>query len=705
MYFINYAIRHRKYRNVAQRNVCHKMEQSDGTASRIYCTSRTSAYTRRKVGQCPFEETILMRTNSPMSAPALRHARLKLLEDGDFAACSIDERLARSWRRSLAAGLSPTGRLHGEVKLSGPTLQRSLARNHELVSHSQPIMEYLFEQVRHSHSLVVLADNRGVLMHTLGDADFLGKAERVALMSGACWHEQQRGTNAIGTALAEASGIEIHGTEHYLERNGFLTCAAAPIVSATGELLGIIDISGHQLSRHPHTLGLVNTAARMIENRLVTSTCQRQIRLHFHAHPEGIGTVAEGIIALSDDGWIVGANRLGLALLGLAAADIGATPLSRVLDARLDRILAVSQRRPQQAILLSRHDGTIFYAQVHAQHTPHIPGRRLDTLPTADALARLDTGDPRWRAAAEKARRIVGKHIPLLLQGESGVGKELFAHAVHECSPQRDGPFVAINCAALPENLIEAELFGYAPGAFTGARKEGCSGRLREAEGGTLFLDEIGDMPMIMQTRLLRVLQERQVTPLGGGQPVKVDFALICATHHNLHEAAETGRFRSDLYYRINGLTLNLPALRERSDFTALAEKLLLDLFPDSGFYIAPTLLVRLTAHHWPGNLRQLASVLRTAVAMLDTGENRIDWPHLPDDLIDVLQRTPENQPSANVDHAPNGAPLGCNSRNLAKMSMVAIQDALESTRGNVSIAARQLGISRQTLYRKLKLK
>jgi len=633
-----------------------------------------------------------MRTNTPAPTPLLRQARLQLLESGDFPAGAIDERLARSWRRSLAAGLSPTGRLPVGDNLSGNQLERSLARNHDLISHSRPIMEYLFEQVRHSHSMVILADRHGVLMHTLGDADFLGKAERVALMSGASWHERQRGTNAIGTALAEASGIEIHGAEHYLERNGFLTCAAAPIVSASGELLGALDISGDQRSRHPHTLGLVNTAARMIENRLVTATCQRHIRLHLHPQPEGIGSVAEGIVALSDDGWIVGANRQGLALLGLAAVDIGATPLFRALDVRLEEILSLSRRRPQQPLLLYRHDGTPLYAVVHAERSLPAQARRLEPPATVDALAKLDTGDARWRAAADKARRVVGKPIPLLLHGESGVGKELFARAVHEASPQKNGPFVAINCAALPENLIEAELFGYTPGAFTGARKEGSIGRLREADGGTLFLDEIGDMPLTMQTRLLRVLQERQVTPLGGGQPVKVDFALICATHHNLRAASENGRFRSDLYYRLNGLTLNLPSLRERSDFAALTGKLLLDLTDDASLHLAPELLARLAACRWPGNLRQYASVLRTAVAMLDPDETRIDWRHLPDDLIEELQDSGRQTP-----------PPETTGQNLAELSRTAIQQALEQNRGNLSAAARQLGISRQTLYRKLK--
>ena len=634
-----------------------------------------------------------MVANAPLPATVLRQARLKLLEEGVVPIGSIDERVARSWQRSLAAGLAPTGRLPAVEHLSGADLQRALAGNHELISHSRPVMEYLFAQVRHSHSMVILADRRGVLMHTQGDADFLGKAERVALASGASWHEQQRGTNAIGTALAEAAGVEIHGSEHFLERNGFLTCAAAPIMSATGELMGILDISGDQRSRHPHTLGLVNTAVRMIENRLVTAACRNNVRIHLHAMPEGIGTVAEGILALSDDGWIIGANRQGLAMLGLTARHLGSTLLIHVLDARLEQLVAQARRQPQQVMRLHRRDGSTLYALVHAGRSQVLQVPPAAAKPAPDALARLDTGDERWRAAADKARRILGKPIPLLLQGESGVGKELFARAVHEASPRRERAFVAINCAAIPESLIEAELFGYSPGAFTGARKEGSIGRLREADGGTLFLDEIGDMPQAMQTRLLRVLQERQVAPLGGGPLVKVDFALVCATHHKLREDAEAGRFRNDLYYRLNGLTLHLPALRERGDFDALTEKLLTELSGNASLHLAEDLLERLRAHPWPGNLRQYASVLRTAVAMLDPEENRIDWRHLSDDVVEELQAA-----AAKKSPAPSAG------QNLAELSRQAIQQALEAAYGNLSAAARQLGISRQTLYRKLKV-
>ena len=638
-----------------------------------------------------------MRTSLPV--PALRQAREHLLDHGDCLAGALDERIARSWRRSLDAGLSPGGRAPDAAHAGAGDLSQLLACNHELLSHSRPVMEHLFEQVRHSRSMVVLADKLGTLMHTLGDADFLCKAERVALAPGASWHERHRGTNAIGTALAEASGVEIHGAEHFLERNAFLTCAAAPIMSASGELAGILDISGDQRSRHPHTRGLVGMAARMIENRLLVAGCQRNIRLHLHPQAEGIGSIAEGIVVLAADGWIVGANRRGLELLRLAPSDLGTTPLGGACDVTLDQLLARARDRHRLPMQVCLHDGTKLFAQVHAEPAaargaPPSAGRELAM---DDALARLDTGDLRWRSAADKARRVSGKPIPLLIQGESGVGKELFARATHDSGPRRGGPFVAINCAAVPENLIEAELFGYAPGAYTGARREGSPGRMREADGGTLFLDEIGDMPLAMQSRLLRVLQERQITPLGGGRAVAVDFALICASHRNLRQAAEQGSFRSDLYYRINGLTLSLPALRERSDFLVLTRRLLSSLDPEREIGLAPELLLRLCQHDWPGNLRQYANVLRSASAMLDPHEECIDWQHLPDDLAEELLVAAPQGAEAAMPAAPQRI-----TDNLKELSRAAVRQALEGSRGNISAAARRLGISRQTLYRKL---
>ena len=636
-----------------------------------------------------------MQNSTP--APALRQARQHLMEFGCPPSGVVNERLALSWQRSLAAGLQPMGKLLSNEHASGGELRQTLARNHELLAHSRPVMEYLFDQVRHAQSIVILSDERGMLMHTLGDPFFLNKAERIALATGACWLEEQRGTNAIGTAIAEHGPVQIHGAEHFLDRNGFLTCSAAPIRSYKGELMGILDISCDHRNGSPQTLGLVTTAVRLIENRLMISALRRNVRLHIHRYAEGIGTVAEGIVAVADDGWIIGANRAGLTMLRMADHQIGALQLSDIVDTRLNDLLTQHRRRPDQPVQVQLRDGSVLFMQIH-----HEPGLTTTLASGAapgaasgptDRLSELDTGDEKWRAAAAKVRRVIDKPIPVVIQGESGVGKELFARATHDSSQHREGAFVAINCAAMPESLIEAELFGYEPGAFTGARKEGRAGRIREANGGTLFLDEIGDMPLGMQGRLLRVLQEREVTPLGGGRSFQVDFSLVCATNRNLRDEVAKGTFREDLFYRINGLTLHLPALRERTDFAALSKRLLNEFNPERDVCVDPDLFGKMRVHAWPGNIRQLASVLRTASAMLDDHEDCIGMQHLPDDIADDLLLVQASESTRWKRPEPG---------NLRELSRHAVQQALESSRGNISSAARFLGISRQTLYRKI---
>ncbi|MDD4881802.1 MAG: sigma-54-dependent Fis family transcriptional regulator, partial [Gallionellaceae bacterium] len=521
---------------------------------------------------------------------ALRHARRHLVECGEIpAGAPIDAVVSRSWDRSRVAGLAPVGRLPEEVNLNAFQLARAIDRQQELIAHARPVMEYLYGQTRDSGNMVILADDRGVLLQALGDAAFLDRAERVALAPGASWHERHRGTNAIGTALAEAAPVVINGAEHYLERNGFLTCAAAPLATPDGRLLGVLDISGDQRHRHPHTFCLVRTAAQMIENRLFEARHSSNLRLRFHPLAEGIGTLAEGVLALSDDGFILGANRAAMALLGLGASDLGTTLLERIFQLHMAELLDWGNRRSNEPLPVRRtgYRGGAgedrFFVRVEAGRRALSVAVPLAPATPADTLAALDTGCERVTAAIHKARKVLDKPIPVLLQGESGVGKEVFAKAMHDAGPRRGRPFVAVDCSALPENLIEAELFGYTPGAFTGARREGSPGRIREVKGGTLFLDEIGDMPLSMQTRLLRVLQERQVTPLGSGKAVAVDFALVCASHRNLKTEMDAGRFRADLYYRINGLMLKLPALRERKDFPHLLNRLLEEMAPGRG--------------------------------------------------------------------------------------------------------------------------
>ena len=312
--------------------------------------------------------------------------------------------------------------------------------------------------------------------------------------------------------------------------------------------------------------------------------------------------------------------------------------------------------------------------------------------------------DPRVTDAFSRARRVQAQGIALLIQGESGTGKEVLARRLHEEGPRAGKPFVAVNCAALPEQLIEAELFGYVGGAFTGARREGSPGRIREAHGGTLFLDEIGDMPLALQARLLRALQDKAVVPVGGSQPVPVDFLLVSATHRRLKDAIAAGSFREDLYYRLNGLSVTLPPLRERQDFDALLHELLTRLAHDMGRPaiegVHPGLLAALRLHAWPGNLRQLHALLRTACALLPEDARDLDWSHLPEDMVDELRAS--KAPRATAPPPPSDD-TDAGETNLRRLSSQAIRQVVDATQGNLSEAARRLGISRNTLYRWLR--
>jgi transcriptional regulator with PAS, ATPase and Fis domain len=316
-------------------------------------------------------------------------------------------------------------------------------------------------------------------------------------------------------------------------------------------------------------------------------------------------------------------------------------------------------------------------------------------------LRYLNTGDPQIAAVIDKVHKVLGRDIPILVVGETGTGKELLAQAIHNDSPRAKGPFVAVNCASIPETLIESELFGYEDGAFTGARKKGSVGKILQANGGSLFLDEIGDMPLNLQARLLRVLQERVVTPLGSTKSIPVNVELICATNRNLRDQIAKGEFREDLYYRLNGLVVKLPPLRERTDLEPVIEKILAAESTDVRHTVSPEIMELFKRHSWPGNFRQLTNLLRTAMVMAGD-EREIRREHLPDDFLDDLE-TPGIagvEASESLGHHTNHSIAS--DANLEEMKLSAIQNALEANGGNVSAAAKTLGVSRNTIYRKI---
>lgn len=313
------------------------------------------------------------------------------------------------------------------------------------------------------------------------------------------------------------------------------------------------------------------------------------------------------------------------------------------------------------------------------------------------SLRYLNTGDPQVAAVIDKVSKVIGHDIPILITGETGTGKELLARAIHNDSPRSNRPFVAVNCASIPETLIESELFGYEDGAFTGARKKGSIGKIQQANGGSLFLDEIGDMPMNLQARLLRVLQERIVTPLGSTKSIPVNVTLICATNRNLREMIAANTFREDLYYRLNGLVVRLPPLRERTDLEVVVNKLLLSDTNGRQHTISPELMQLFKRHKWPGNFRQIANLLRTAMVMAGN-EREIRQEHMPEDFLEDISAMAASDAVANASQiiAAHGT--------LVDVEISLIRKALAEHGGNVSAAARALGISRNTIYRKMSM-
>jgi len=605
--------------------------------------------------------------------------------------------ISRSWQRCRTAGLTPEQNRVDLPHFSGGELRAALERRATLVTQARPIIDYFHSQIKDSGCIILLSDENGYLLDAVGDTDFGHRAAKVALTAGASWTEENRGTNAIGTALVERKPVVVNGAEHYLRHNAFLACAAAPLAQPTGELLGVIDISCDQRAYHPHTFGLVRAAAQMIENRMFEIAFLNATKLRFHVSSHSLGTMMEGAIALAEDGRILGANRAAFAMLGLQTNDIGAQDLSTFFDLSLYELMDLDRRAQGRPMAIHLRRGDTVYISVDQIRGQLIrrPHPLTEAAPKSDALDELDTGDERVTRAIGQLRRVSGRKVPILLQGETGVGKDYFARAIHAAGPRAKGPFIAVNCAALPETLIESELFGHAPGAFTGAKKEGALGRIREAHGGTLFLDEIGDMPLSAQTRLLRVLEEGQVTPIGG-KPVPVDFLLISATHADFSARIAEKSFRADLYYRLNGLAVSLPPLRERTDLTALINGILTREAGSRGDR-TPTLspdLASACAHYsWPGNIRQLAGMLRTACLMLEDDEDTLCLHHVSEEAQHDLTRHPTPPPKAEC---------SVNATTLRAQSDAMIASAVAEAGGNIAAAARNLGISRNTLYRRL---
>ncbi len=611
-------------------------------------------------------------------------------------------RLLESWRRSLETYQLDPGRAAQPRILTRTELKDRLEAMECFLRIARHGVRRLHEQVREASYVVLLTDMQGVTIDFVADNASDRDLKRAGLYLGSCWSERDEGTCGVGTAIVDRCPIIVHKSEHFRAPNISLTCSSVPIFDPDGSVLAILDASALYSpdDRKSQILALqfVTQSATMIENAYFLDRYSNQWVLQVSGAIEFAQVETDCLIAFDEHGNVLAANQKARADL---LAD--APPRCRIEDLFDERTTDLMRHAQTPNVVLPLRAARAATAYCGRVRPPRdtASGARSSARPSSAALPTASVrplpidhiagAEPRMRDNAARVRRLLDVPIPLLLLGETGTGKEAFAKAIHESSARHARPFVAVNCAAIPESLIESELFGYTDGAFTGARAKGMRGRLQQASGGTLFLDEIGDMPLALQTRLLRVLAEGEIQPLGGGDTQRVDLHVICATHRDLAALVRAGRFRQDLYYRLAGASFVLPPLRTRSDVPVLMEAILAEECAAAGrsAVLDGSALDALLTHTWPGNIRELRNALRYAVAM--TPDGVIASECLPAYLAGPM--LPPDIPAVERGIAPDDDDYDERQRVIT---------ALRSTHWCAASAARVLGISRATLYRRM---
>lgn len=574
-----------------------------------------------------------------------------------------------SWRRSVQHHKLDPGSLQGPRILEAHQVHEHRERVDDFLRLASDEMSRLHHRVRDADYCVMLTDTLGCTVDLRIESTIRAEHRRGGIDVGACWSESEEGTTAVCAVLIDKQPVTVHKQDHF--RAAFIgnTCSAAPVFSPSGEILAVLDVSSVRAPddrRSQHLIRqMVIQSAVDLENAYFMYSTQDLWVLRAHPLPGYVDSQPQCLFAWDGDGRIKVLNPAARRLL---LQRIGKIP-SRIEEAFAPSVLPASG------------DDNVHCLSAMGLHVRVKAPRRSASASLPKPAP--STLDPKIAQALEMAVRVKDRGLPVLLHGETGAGKEHFALQLHAASTRRDKPFVAINCAAIPESLIESELFGYAAGAFTGASSKGMRGLLQQADGGTLFLDEIGDMPLALQTRLLRVLSEGEVAPLGGARTQAIDVQVVCASHRDIATLVAAGSFREDLFFRLSGARFEIPPLRERKDKLALINKMLNDECQRTGerMELGEAALEVLLNHSWPGNMRQLHHVLRYACAVCKGQVIGVQ------DLPETLGVTP----AATQDETVSGSP-----------ERQALIDALVRHRWKPLLAAQELGISRATLYRKV---
>lgn len=629
-----------------------------------------------------------------------------------------EEIIKESHERCIEYGVEKE-RIQPKKILRGNEVSENINNNWDLLRVASPFMELLYNFLEDSGFFIILTDREGCILNLVGDKEVVKASEELNMVIGAYMDEKSIGTNAMGTAIKVDSPIQISATEHFITAYHRWTCSAAPIHNEQGDIIGTLNLTGSSELVHPHTLGLVAAAVKSIENQMKSELVQNRLAEAYSYLNTIMESISTGIFAVDDKGIVKLMNKNACDMLGTSEEQVIHKNISEAFGSFKDIAKAVESKKAIQDEEISLSKGNKrerYNMNLYPIKTKEneIIGHVLTLREIQNVINLVNkyTGmqarytfeniigeSTQIKKVIEYARHISDSPSTVLIQGESGTGKEVLAQAIHNESSRRDYGFVAINCGAIPKNLIESELFGYDDGAFTGARKGGHPGKFELANGGTLFLDEIGEMPLDMQVNLLRVLQEGTVTRVGGEKCISVDVRIIAATNKDLKKEIEKGSFRQDLYYRLSVIPIELPPLRQRREdivflidhFLELkASKLNKDI-PE----LHTELYERFLDYEWPGNIRELENVIENIVNLGGKLSSVVSsrFERVKDDEEPVFRFIKDQGLEEEEAYL-------CSLEELEKK---AISACINKFKGNISHVAKTLGISRNTLYLKMK--
>lgn len=631
--------------------------------------------------------------------------------------------IAHSWQHCYIAGVDPYSSVDHSI-LNQHEFEELLAEKRNLLNVARSIIANLYCFVAGSGYIVMLSDERGYIMEMMGDSDTMANALKYNLCKGASWAEEKVGTNGIGTALAIRRPIQVTGAEHYCQKNHCWTCSAAPIFDNHEQIIGVLQMSGPSSKTHLHTLGMVVAAVESIGNQLRLQQTNRELMLLNNRMNNIILTVSDGIIVTDQEGLIVQVNPMAEKILSKKELKIVGSSVMDFVDRAIVIQEMLSTGKPYNDFELivntSNESHCLSSGKPIKDDLGNVTGAVIFINPLSKTMKLVNRFN--GAHATFQFEDIVGKNKQLkktiklgmiaagntshvLLQGESGTGKEVFAQAIHNLSSRRNRPFVAINCGAIPRELIGSELFGYEGGSFTGAKPGGRPGKFELASGGTLFLDEIGDMPLEQQVALLRVLQDQHITRIGGDKTIVVDVRIICASNKNLRLEVAKGNFREDLFFRLNVISMTLPPLRERrEDIPLLFDLFFKEICRKLGIafpYIDPRVISYFKQYDWPGNVREFQNAVERIVNLAN-GQS-ISLEHLPEELLTPHQiKLPGGDMLFSVNRTIGAEKIKIREL-LDKNEHQEIMSKLLATNCNLSQVARDMHISRNTLYKKLK--